>query len=336
MTARYPFPSEGFPVKHRTARRVAALSIVVGLLAAAGCSDDKETTSGAKSPTGTSSSTPTVDPNAKPSAADRAAVAKIKVEGKAGAEPKVTFSKGVKLSAITTKVVSPGTGEVLKDGQQVSINLVVYNGSDGSKVEESYTQQPLTLILGDASVLTQWNEVLTGQKVGARFIVALPEGANAAYTQILAAEVMSTKTLPSRASGTAVAPAAGLPAVKLDAKGVPSITIPKGYAKPTALVTQTLIKGTGPVVKESDSIVVHYSGWKLDGEVFDSSWEQGSPMTRPLSSLIAGWKQGIAGQTVGSQVLLVVPPSLAYGDDATSQLKDETLIFVVDILDASS
>ncbi|MNW70760.1 FK506-binding protein [compost metagenome] len=50
-----------------------------------------------------------------------------------------------------------------------------------------------------------------------------------------------------------------------------------------------------------------------------------------------GWQQGLVGQTVGSQVLLVIPPELAYGAEASESnpLGGETLIFVLDILDAS-
>ena len=53
---------------------------------------------------------------------------------------------------------------------------------------------------------------------------------------------------------------------------------------------------------------------------------------------IAGWDEGIVGQTVGSQVLLVVPPYKGYGTTGTSDgsIKGtDTLVFVVDILDAS-
>ncbi len=57
----------------------------------------------------------------------------------------------------------------------------------------------------------------------------------------------------------------------------------------------------------------------------------------PLSGVVAGWTQGLSGQTVGSQVLLVIPPALGYGeksDTNTNELAGETLVFVVDILAA--
>ena len=52
--------------------------------------------------------------------------------------------------------------------------------------------------------------------------------------------------------------------------------------------------------------------------------------------VIPGWDEGLVGQTVGSQVLLVVPPDKGYGaGSASAGIKGtDTLVFVVDILDA--
>lgn len=50
--------------------------------------------------------------------------------------------------------------------------------------------------------------------------------------------------------------------------------------------------------------------------------------------MIEGWSQGLAGQTVGSQVLLIVPSDLGYGDSGSGDTipGGATLVFVVDIL----
>ncbi len=53
--------------------------------------------------------------------------------------------------------------------------------------------------------------------------------------------------------------------------------------------------------------------------------------------VIAGWDEGLVGQTVGSQVLLVVPPDKGYGTAGNTDAGikgTDTLVFVVDILDA--
>jgi peptidylprolyl isomerase len=73
--------------------------------------------------------------------------------------------------------------------------------------------------------------------------------------------------------------------------------------------------------------------------VFDSSWESGSPATFEIGTgaVIPGWDEGLVDQTVGSQVLLVIPPAKGYpkGSPDGSIKPTDTLVFVVDILDVS-
>ena len=53
--------------------------------------------------------------------------------------------------------------------------------------------------------------------------------------------------------------------------------------------------------------------------------------------VIPGWDKGLTGQTVGSRVMLSVPPAQGYGSAGASQAGingKDTLVFVVDIIDA--
>ena len=153
-------------------------------------------------------------------------------------------------------------------------------------------------------------------------------------------DVKSVRTPLEKATGEAVAPVEGLPTVALADNGKPTITIPSGVAAPTSLIVQPLVKGTGAVVEAGQTISVHYTGIIWDtGKQFDSSWDRGEPTAFEIGkgSVIAGWDEGLVGQTVGSQVLLVVPPDKGYGSAGTSDggIKGtDTLVFVVDVLDA--
>ena len=160
-------------------------------------------------------------------------------------------------------------------------------------------------------------------------------------TLLFVLDVTGATTPLTRATGAAVAPVAGLPTVVLDGTGAPTITIPAGETAPSTLVVQPLIVGTGPVVQTGQTVTTNYTGviWAT-GKVFDSSWTRGSTIDFPIGTgnVIPGWDKGLVGQTVGSQVLLVVPPAEGYGASGSSSAGisgTDTLVFVVDILAAS-
>ena len=108
-----------------------------------------------------------------------------------------------------------------------------------------------------------------------------------------------------------------------------------GYKGSDKLVAQTLIEGNGPeITDDTYAAVVKYTGWLLDGKQFDSSWDRNDTFTATLNGgVIQGWIEGLRGKKVGSQVLLVVPPDLGYGDKEQGEIPaNSTLVFVVDIL----
>lgn len=143
-----------------------------------------------------------------------------------------------------------------------------------------------------------------------------------------------TITTMTRASGEAQPATEGYPTVKLDADGAPSIT-PLTTTPPTEFGVAALIKGSGPVVSATDIVTVQYAGWLWDGTAFDSSWMRGEPAQFSLEQVVPGFTKAIAGQTIGSQVIAVLPPADGYGESGAGSIPpNSTLIFVVDILAA--
>lgn len=151
--------------------------------------------------------------------------------------------------------------------------------------------------------------------------------------KIAAPDTLATMT---KATGEVQTPEAGYPAVTLDANGAPSITPVKGAA-PAEFGVSTLIRGAGAVVGSTDIVTVHYSGWLWDGTAFDSSWTRGEPAQFSLEQVVPGFTKAIAGQTVGSQVVAILPPADGYGEQGAGTIPpNSTLIFVVDILAAAN
>ena len=92
--------------------------------------------------------------------------------------------------------------------------------------------------------------------------------------------------------------------------------------------------GTGEVVPTTATVEVHYTGWLTNGKKFDSSRDRGESITFPLTRVIAGWTEGVAGMKVGGRRKLVIPPNLAYGKRGAGDAvpPDATLIFDVEVL----
>ena len=114
--------------------------------------------------------------------------------------------------------------------------------------------------------------------------------------------------------------------------GRPGIIVPDG-APPKDLVVQTIKKGDGENVTGDVPVRVHYTGVLWDDKtVFDTTWD-GDPKSITLDAVVPGFATALKGQTVGSQVMVVVPPDQGYGKtEQASVPADSTLVFVIDIL----
>jgi len=317
-----------------------ALTLAATLAACGTDSGDKPSASASASASATPQPTTTGVPTA--SAEDIALVKKVTIKGDAGKEPKVTLPKTpFTIGGIVVNLVEDGKGAAIKDGQQLSMQIVAISGDDGKVVQSSYDSSPQLFTAGQTQI-DDLDKALAGTHVGARLILAAPSNSTATAapaTQVFALEVIGAKDIPTRAEGEAVAPKEGLPTVTLDSTGKPTLTASKAD-KPTTLVVQPLIKGAGPAVKAGQTVTVKYSGWTWDGKAFDSSWDR-TPQTFDVANVgqaqvIDGWNEGLVGQTVGSQVLLVIPPDKGYGATAQGEIPaNSTLVFVVDIVAAS-
>ena len=112
-------------------------------------------------------------------------------------------------------------------------------------------------------------------------------------------------------------------------------------AKKTGVVTtasglqyKELAAGNGPKPTVKDTVTVHYRGTLLDGTVFDSSYDRGTPVSFSLSGVIPGWTEALQLMPVGAKWELVIPSDLAYGPRGTGREigPNATLKFEVELL----
>ena len=297
---------------------------------------------------GCSSSKPA--PAASPTANANAAVT---VTGAFGTTPVVHIPKLKATDKLTVKTVVPGTGATVTKADSMAANFVLYfwDGTGSVLKANTFTSNP-TMIGG--TMLPGLETALIGQKVGSRVLAVIPPadgygtsgnsqlGITGTTTLVFVIDVIKSYADTASASGTRQTDGGGsLPTVSARPGTAPAVTIPAA-TPPTTLVTKTLIKGTGPKVVKGQFVVAQYAGyiWRTK-KTFGSTWSSGPPYgfvtDASPEQVIPGFDSGLVGQTVGSRVMLVIPPKDGYGRTGQSQIGvtgTDTLVFVVDIIDA--
>ena len=104
---------------------------------------------------------------------------------------------------------------------------------------------------------------------------------------------------------------------------------------PSGLQYKILVDGNGAKPEITDTVVCHYHGQNLKGEVFDSSVDRGKPSQFNINKLIQGYQIALPLMPVGSKWILYVPSELAYKDEHKSKEigANSTLIFEVELLE---
>ena len=241
-------------------------------------------------------------------------------------------------------VVGEGT-PITSDAQLVVMDISITSGETGEGLVETSYDGDLSAV----STVERWKEVVPGFEEalecateGSRIVVALPPGGieeattaglEMAEDESAVAVVDIRKVYLPKADGAdQFNVGQGLPNVVRGPDGRPGVIVPDA-APPSELVVQTLKKGDGPVVTGDAPVRVHYTGLTWDDRtVFETTWDA-EPQSVELDSMIPGFAEALDGKTVGSQVLVVIPPDQGYGDQAQGPIPaDSTLVFVVDIL----
>ena len=321
-------------------RRFLAL-IAIPLLACvvlAGCGSSKPSASASSSSSASSST---------------GANTAVTATGTFGQAPKVTIPKAKAGSSLTIKTLVQGTGPVLAKNDALAANYVVYTWDGTTSSQKGTTFGSLPQLI-PSNTLPGLQTALIGKKMGSRVLAVIPpaEGfgtsgnpqAGVTGTTTLVFVIDLIKAYPDTAGATGAQESDGggtLPIVSAKAGTAPTLSIPSS-SPPSALVTKTLVKGNGPKVVKGEYIIAQYTGyiWRTK-KVFGSSWSSGSPFGFVIGAspeqVIPGWDKGLEGQTVGSRVMLSIPPAEGYGSAGASQAgitSKDTLVFVVDIIDA--
>lgn len=275
-----------------------------------------------------------------------AAAQSVKLSGDFGAKPEVTFDTPLTIDTTSRVVAIAGDGEIAQAGDTVQADYLLFNAKTGDLVggTEFTEGTPQSLPLNE-SIITGIVKTIQCSAVGSRVVGALTAadawgaegsaqlGIEPDTAIVVVADVVGIAAPPlARADGEDQPPVDGMPTVVLDDTGAPTITIP-ATAPPLEFQLAVLKKGDGEEVPEGANVIVHYTGvnWNT-GVIFDSSWERGEPATFNTREVIGGFTAALEGQTIGSQVLVVIPPDQLGDTPPAGVTAGETVVYVVDIL----
>jgi FKBP-type peptidyl-prolyl cis-trans isomerase len=282
--------------------------------------------------------------------------AAVKVTGTFGKSAKVSIPAENASTKLAISTPIKGTGAALASGDSALADLVVYkwSGTKHTLLDSTFASGP-QMIPADMG-LPGLTTALKGARLGSRIVAVLPpkygygtEGnseleVTGKDTLVWVIDLLQQYSSTQSATGSQVSTGGGkLPSVSAKPNQAPTVTVPKN-SPPAKLSVTTLIKGSGAKLAKGDTVVTQYVGvdWRT-GKQFGTSWPSTSDTAGELLSFEVGGEQvlpglsdAMAGVTVGSRVMVVIPPSLGYGPEggqaSAGIKKNDTLVFVVDVL----
>lgn len=272
------------------------------------------------------------------------------VSGVLGSPPKISWKARMDVDKIEAKTLIEGDGPELAEGDQAVVDYTVGNGFSEQQTFTTYDEaygSELVPVNDQAGPL--FAEALAGHTVGSRIaVIATAEeafgeqgnpqlGIGNEDTFVLVIDLAS-KAYP-KPTGSRNETPAWVPEI-VHEKGEPVRLDFAGTPEPTdALRVATLVAGEGSEVVKGDTIQVNYLGQVYGGDApFDESFSK-EPLETEIGAgkVVKGWDEGLVGQTVGSRVVLAIPPKLGYGEkgnEGAGITGTDTLYFVVDIVSA--
>ena len=296
-------------------------------------------------------STPANTPSPEGCAASGSVSDGVKVSGDLGAEPEVTFEAPLTVKSTQRTVSVEGEGRAAATNDLVVVDFAVYNATTGLKLDATdYTEGTRPqFTVSESLLLVGLAKTLECSQAGSRVVGVIP--GSEAFGETGSADLgvganeglLFVIDVDSVASGVADGKPVEveddtLPTVELAKDGTATITIPDA-APPADFKLALLKQGDGDEVAEGDTVTVQYQGVNWNTKtVFDQSWGKGAT-SFATTGVVPGFSQGLVGQKVGSQVLVVIPPELGYGPSGGtgdgSISATDTIVFVIDILATS-
>jgi peptidylprolyl isomerase len=223
-------------------------------------------------------------------------------------------------------IIGDGDEAIMHSNVATHYRIWVQGGEQDIFIASSYNAESTPFVLGRGNgVFPGWDEGVFGMKQGGkRLLIIAPD---LAFGEESSSGIPANSTLIMEIELIDVEQPEIIAVVDEDAYTVTD----------SGLEFYDLKDGQGAIAILGQSVVVHYTGWLVDGTQFDSSREFGQPLTFELGAgqVITGWDEGVVSMQVGGIRQLVIPPELGYGADGAGNIipPEATLIFQVELLE---
>ena len=263
-----------------------------------------------------------------------------KVAGSYGSKPTFDFPGKTPPTTLMSKVLRAGTGKAVVNGDLL---VADYLGQvwQGSVFDNSYDRKtPAGFVIGKGKVITGWDDVLVGVKVGSRVLMSIPPekgygaagntraGIKGTDTLVFVVDVVAAYDKSARGDAKAVVQKVATPDVRVTGAlgAAPKVDVRKGARAPTAPRLTVLAKGTGSPVT-AGLLIVQYVATKYTGGSAGSTFSRGEPAGVAVTATSNGNSFNLTrGVPLGSRVLLQLPgptgqPAVAVVVDLVAQPK---------------
>lgn len=328
-------------------RRTTVLLLCAGLLVlSAGCGDGESAVTNPAPTESTPASTGATGPASAPTTAPATGSASTPdaallptVSGGFGEQPTVDVPAVSPPGELVTQVLEEGDGDVVDKGDLLVANYAGQLWDTGKVFDSSFDRgEPAGFAIGVGGVIPGWDEALVGKNVGSRVLLVVPpdkgygeQGTGdgsipGGATLVFVVDLVGSYGPDQTASGT---PAADLPKdlpeVTSGGSGAPTVSFPPGARAPSGDIEATvLIEGDGAPIEKGQSLVAHIVQASYGTEeVVSSTYESQPQVIDPAQ--VPGLADALAGQAVGTRVLVQVP---------AKQTGGEAVAAVVDVVGA--
>lgn len=255
----------------------------------------------------------------------------ITVTGPGDEAPTIDLAVPFPAALMETKVLWDANGERIEDGEPILLRMYAVDGGTGQVQRNDFDSIPGVYRMDPEEIGTQLYDALMQVTTGSRVQLVSPLAESSLVTVV--------DVFAAHATGDPNEMEPGLPQVTYGPGQVPALDMSDLGEPPAILQVQQLKIGRGEQVAAHDLVLLQFvaATWAT-GEVFDTTW---GPETLPVAvtigtdTLIQGLEESLIGVPIGSQIMVVVPPDLGFGP-SENELSEDTLVYVVDVLAASS